>query len=267
MRALLVDDHPTSRALLVRSLTSLGLDHLSASSGPDAVEILKSGERFDFVIADHHMPGMSGARFLQSARDQGWLRGTREETRCLLLCSGPPPREDCQVARILLKPLAAFQLAEALTGLLDEGTAPHSPDLASSPPLDERETLRILVAEDNLDSQFLMRMYLKRAGYDAVVVANGKEAVAAWENGDFSLILMDGQMPEMDGLEAAACIRERERGSQRPIPIIAVTACADESDRERFLRTGMTDYLTKPIAYADLVDAIERCRYAAPAAA
>ena len=103
---------------------------------------------------------------------------------------------------------------------------------------------------------------MKRGGYDAVVVENGKEAVEAWEGGGFSLILMDGQMPEMDGLEAASCIRKREIGRKDSIPIIGLTAYAHESDRERFLRAGMTDYLTKPVAYSDLVDAIERCRAA-----
>jgi signal transduction histidine kinase/CheY-like chemotaxis protein len=262
MRVLVVDDHPTSRELLARSLRDLGMEQRATESAGDALEILRSGERFDFIIADHHMPGMSGSRFLQIARNEGWLRGLREETRTLLLCSGPPPGDDCHAGRILLKPLATLELAEALSGLLDGRDRMRSPaPVPSKTPLQgQSETLRILVAEDNVDSQMLMTVYMKRAVYDAVIVANGKEAVAAWESGDFSLILMDGQMPEMDGLQATACIRERERGRERAIPIIALTAYAEESDRERFLSAGMTDYLTKPVAYSDLVAAIERSR-------
>ncbi len=270
MRVLLVDDHPTSRRLLARSLTDLGIQHYAAKSGAAALAVLNSGgEPFDFLIADHHMPAMTGSQFLQIAADEGWLRGLCGETRSLLLCSGPPPAEDCPAGRILLKPLATFELAEALVELLDGGGRTLSPSLAlmKPPPPGQLPTLRILVAEDNEDNQFLMEVYLKRAGYDAVMVENGKEAVAAWESGGFSLILMDGQMPEMDGLEAAAFIRERERGRNCSIPIIGVTAHADENDRERFLRAGMTDYLTKPLAYADLVTAIERCRAAASVAA
>jgi CheY-like chemotaxis protein len=266
MRALVVDDHPTSRGLLTRSLTDLGMEHRAAESGEGALEILKSGERFDFVVADHHMPGMTGSRFLQIAGDEGLLQGLREAT--LLLCSGPPPGDECHADRTLLKPLATFELAEALADLLDgrDRLLSPSPGLSKALPPGQKENLRILVAEDNADNQFLMEVYLKRGGYDAVLVENGKEALAAWENGDFSLVIMDGQMPEMDGLQAAAAIRAREQG-QRSIPIIGVTAYAQESDRERFLRAGMTDYLTKPVAYADLVAAIERCRAAEPLAA
>jgi signal transduction histidine kinase/DNA-binding response OmpR family regulator len=265
MRALVVDDHPTSLSLLARSLADLGMEHHTASSGAAALEILQSGgEHFDFVIADHHMPGMTGSQFLQTANDKGWLPGLPHQTRSLLLCSGPAPGDGCHLARIMLKPLLTFELAEALSGLLDGGDRMLSPslDLSKAPPLQPKEVLRILVAEDNVESQFLMEAYLKRGGYEAVVVGNGKEAVAAWESGDFSFILMDGQMPEMDGLEAAARIRQREEG-RHPIPIIAITAFAHEDDRERFLSAGMTDYLRKPVAYLDLVAIIERYRAAA----
>jgi CheY-like chemotaxis protein len=117
-----------------------------------------------------------------------------------------------------------------------------------------------LVAEDNPDTRELVAAYMNKGGYEAVFAENGEAAVEEWERGDFSLILMDGQMPEMDGLEATAYIREQERGRDLPIPIIALTAHAQPSDRERFLRAGMTDFLTKPVTYRDLVTAIERYR-------
>jgi signal transduction histidine kinase/CheY-like chemotaxis protein len=262
MRVLLVDDHPTSRRLLASSATDLGMEHSEAKSGAEALEILNSGRgRFDFVVADHHMPEMTGSRFLQIAGEQGWLR-ERGGARSLLLYSGPPPVEACCACRTLLKPLVTLEFADALAGLLEEGNKMPSPapGLSNTPPGGQRQTLRILVAEDNVVSRKLMSVYMKRGGYDALVVENGKEAVAAWEGGGFSLIVMDGQMPGMDGLEAAACIRQREVGGKGSIPIIGLTAYAHENDRERFLRAGMTDYLTKPVAYSDLVDAIERCR-------
>ncbi len=265
LRVLVVDDHPTSLRLLARSLSSLGVEHSGANSGTGALEILKSsGERFDFIIADHHMPRMTGSRFLQIARDECLIG----QNRTLLLCSGAAPEGNSHAARVVLKPLAAFELGEALAGLLDDEDRTRSPSPAlakiGAPP--EKERLRILVAEDNEDSQFLMKMYMKRGGYDAVVVENGKEAIAAWESSEFSLILMDGHMPEMDGLQATAAIRERERGWRHSIPIIAITAFSDDGDRERFLNAGMTEYLTKPVSYADLVNAIERHRYPATAA-
>ncbi len=276
MRVLIVDDHPTSRNLLACSLADLGMERCIAKSGSEALEILQSGgERFDFVIADHHMPGMTGSQFLQAASDQGWLPGLPHQMRSLLLCSGPLPADGCQAGRIMLKPALTFKLAEALAGLLDAEDRMLRPsldllksdllktDLSKTLPL--KEALRILVAEDNVDSRFLMEVYLKRGGYEAVVVENGKEAVAAWESGDYSLILMDGEMPEMDGLEATACIRQREQRPLHPIPIIAVTAHAHDSDRERFLGAGMTDYLSKPVAYSDLVATIERYRTAVAA--
>jgi CheY-like chemotaxis protein len=267
MRVLVVDDHPTSLGLLADSLKGLGIEHRAAKRGADALEILRSGgERFDFVIADHHMPGMTGSHFLQIARDEGRLQGLRKETRSILLCSGPPPAEGCHADRILLKPLAAFELGEALTDLLDGAVRMPAPPpaLLRTPPPKRMVKPRILVADDNSDSQFLIEVCMDRGGYDAVIVNNGKEAVAAWESGDFSLILMDGQMPEMDGLQAAASIRERERGRTPPIPIIATTAYAEDSDRERFLGVGMTEFVTKPIDYSDLMDAIERCLKAEP---
>ncbi len=269
MRVLLVDDHATSLRLLASSLTSLGVEHSAANSAAGALEILKSGvERFDFIIADHHMPGMTGSRFLQIAREECLMESLQDQKRTLLLCSGAPPQDNFHGARVVLKPLAAFELGEALAGLLDgeDRTRSVSPALAEIGPPLEKARLRILVAEDNEDSQFLMKIYMQRAGYDAVVVANGKDAVAAWESGDFSVILMDGNMPEMDGLQATAAIRERERGRERSIPIIAVTAYSDVNDRQRFLSAGMTDYLTKPVSYADLVNAIERHRIPVAAA-
>jgi signal transduction histidine kinase/CheY-like chemotaxis protein len=259
-RVLLVDDHPISRDLLARSITELGMEHRAANNGTHALEALECGsERFDFVIADHQMPGMSGSRFLQIAAEKGWLPGLPEETRTILLCSGPPQGDIYRAGRILLKPIGTAGLAAALTSLLNGAGRTSTPAAAFSTA--EKETGRILVAEDNIDNQRLMAAFLTRGGYKAVFVGNGKEAVAAWESGGFSLIIMDGQMPEMDGLQAAACIRERERerGRKRSIPIIGLTAYAGEGDRERFLNSGMSEYLTKPIAYADLVDAIERC--------
>jgi signal transduction histidine kinase/CheY-like chemotaxis protein len=267
MRVLLVDDHPTSRGLLGGSLNHLGMKLHSAPNGAEALEILKSaGEGFDFVIADQQMPRMTGSQFLQIASDQGWLNSSRRKTRSLLLCSGPPPGDDCRADRTLLKPLATLELAEAMAGILDGGDRMRnpSPDLSKAPRAGRRDAFRILVAEDNVDSRKLMAVYMNKGGYDAVFAENGEEAVAAWERGDFSLILMDGQMPKMDGLEAVAYIREREHGQDLSIPIIALTAHAHASDRERFMRAGMTDFLTKPVAYCDLVTVIERYRDPAP---
>jgi signal transduction histidine kinase/CheY-like chemotaxis protein len=268
MWALVVDDNPTSLGFMGRWLSSLGMEHCAARSGTEALEILKAGGgRFDFVIADHHMPGMTGSRFLQIAGHRGWLPSSGEDTSSLLLCSGPPPIGDCGASRILLKPLARWELVAALVLLSERAdrTRSPSPALSETLPKRKRGACRILIAEDSADNRNLIRLYMKRGGYDAVLVEDGKEAVAAWESGAFSLILMDGQMPEMDGLQATSVIRERERGRRRPIPIIGLTAYANEGDRERFLGAGMTDYLTKPIAYADLMDAIERGLYSVAA--
>ncbi len=116
--------------------------------------------------------------------------------------------------------------------------------------------LRILLVEDNPVNQTLATILLEKRGHTVSIAGNGKEALAAWEKEEFDLILMDVQMPEMDGLEATACIRERERGTGRHIPIVAMTAHAIKGDREHCLQAGMDGYVSKPIEAKQLFQAI-----------
>ena len=162
------------------------------------------------------------------------------------------PRAAC-----LAKPVLAFDLLEALTALLaGEPVAadlkPAEAESAGCKPAAPERRLRVLLAEDNPVNQALVVCRLEQRGHTVVVTGNGRDTVRAWEEQVFDVVFMDVQMPEMDGLEATALIRSREQGRQRRTPIVALTAHAFQSDRDRCLAAGMDAYLTKPIRFEEL---------------
>ena len=163
-----------------------------------------------------------------------------------------------------MKPVLSGDLANVLVQLIGHRDAPPQA-LAAALAAAELPKFNILVAEDNIVNQKLVTRMLERAGHAVALANNGIEAVAAYENGHFDLILMDGQMPEMDGMQATQAIRAIER-ERRPghIPIIALTAYALKGDRNRFLAAGMDEYLTKPIQQRELLETIDRAIAAHP---
>ena len=169
--------------------------------------------------------------------------------------------QELGVAAYLLKPIRQSELREAIARVLgageQEGAIPLITRYSPGDALDPMAVLRVLVAEDNAVNQRLAARLLEKRGHLVTVTANGREAVEALANQTFDLVLMDVQMPEMDGFEATAFIREREKHNGAHIPIIALTAHAMKGDRERCLTAGMDGYLSKPIRSQELDDILE----------
>ncbi|MEO6003292.1 MAG: response regulator [Opitutus sp.] len=261
-RLLIVDDNATSRRILTTLASSWGLSARAAVSGPEALSWLEAGEAFDVAIVDMQMPAMDGVAF---ARELRRLR-TPSQT-VLILLSSIGPRESVQnenlFAACINKPAKPVQLFEVLSSLLTRVEAPPTSltGLApvSSTPLHPD---RVLLAEDNRVNQKVALLILNKLGYRADVAANGHEVLDAVGRQSYDIILMDVQMPEMDGLEATAQLVKRWPASQDRPWIIAVTANAMRGDRERCLAAGMDDYLTKPIRGDDLSAAFDRARLA-----
>jgi PAS domain S-box-containing protein len=261
LRVLVVDDNDTNRRILEEVLAGWKMEPTSCASAREAlVELMRaavSGEPYALALLDVHMPEVDGFTLAAQVQQTPALAGT---TLVMLPSAGQPEDvarcRDLGVAAYLLKPVKQSDLLATLLTALD--AARRLPRGIAEAPTDRggHRSLRVLLAEDNVINQKLAVRLLEKAGHTARVVSNGREALAALECESFDLILMDVQMPEMDGLEATAVIRQREAGGRRT-PIIAMTAHAMKGDRERFLSAGMDGYVAKPIQPKDLLDAIE----------
>ena len=268
VHVLVVDDNATNLRILEQMLTQWGMHPTLASNGHDALAKLAGGARdhitFELVVTDADMPGMDGFELVERLRSDATFGGTA----ILMLSSGRHHDEmqRCRAAGVeiyVMKPVLQHQLRDAVTTAMRRvrgaGNVPVTADERSSDPIaPHRSVLRVLIAEDNVVNQRLLRSMLDRMGHDVVVVANGREAVDAVARERFDLVLMDVQMPEMGGFEATRAIRQREtlqRGDTcgRHLPVIAVTARAMAGDREACLAAGMDGYLSKPIRRDQLV--------------
>lgn len=256
---LIVDDNATNRRILSLQLKKWGLFVHDCASPQKALDWLRKGERFDLLITDLHMPGMDGIALAKQIKQ---LPGA--QALPLLLFSSLGRKEagedEALFYATLMKPLRPSSLFETLTRLFSEQTpAPEQPDDSSKPlpTLEVTHPLRILLAEDNLVNQKVALRMLGQLGYQADLAANGVEVIAALNRQVYDVILMDIQMPEMDGLEAARQICGRWPKDQRP-HIIAMTANALQGDREMCLEAGMDDYVSKPIRVPDLQKALNQ---------
>jgi len=270
---LVVDDLAVNRRVLASMLDSLGALPTCVESGSDALEALRrgaaGGRPFDVVLADQTMPGMGGDVLLATVAGDPALIGTR---RVLIVTLGPAVRSESGPApglthATLNRPLRQSSLATCLTGLFAAAASTTSAALSAEAKAEEAPRRgRILLAEDNRTNQLFATTLLRRLGYMVEVAEDGEQAVAAACRGGIDLVLMDVQMPGMDGMEAAQAIRARG-GVLASLPIIALTADAMPGTRELCLRAGMSDYLTKPISRAGLLSALDRwIDPAAPAA-
>ncbi len=263
-RVLSVDDQQINRDIVARQLGAHGMIVSSAASGSEALALFRKGERFDIVLLDMQMPEMDGVEL--GARIHA-LEGC-DYVPLVMLTSARRDFVNSDFTRVLIKPVKAAQLCEVLVKILGGAAldvVKNSPALEA--PLAERRPLRILLAEDNVVNQKVALKILERMGYRADAVGNGKEAVEAVHRQRYDVVLMDVQMPEMDGLEATSVIRQ-QMGEQRPW-IIALTANALQGDREKYLGVGMDDYVTKPIRVDDLAAALKNAglqKLGAPAA-
>jgi CheY-like chemotaxis protein len=269
LRTLVVDDNDTNRRILVETLTSWRMRPLEAAGGAEAMDALRQaaevGEPFALVLLDAVMPGMDGLGVAAEIhRHPEW-----GQPRQLLLSSSEAPVQhersrELGVAVCLSKPVSQPELLEAMQKAFkveivdDRGRSmtkcrpPRPSDVAAG----QSRRLRVLLAENNPVNQRLEVLLLEKMGHEVRVVGTGTEVLAVLERQDFDLVLMDVQMPEMDGLEAVAAIRRREQGSGRRVSVVALTAYAMRGERERCLAAGMDDYLTKPVNARDLGRAI-----------
>ena len=266
-RALIVDDNQTNCKVLHRYLRSWQLENACVSSGPEALQALRqaaaAGEPFTLVITDLRMPAMDG---LMLARAIKMDEGIPTPKVILATSVGRPLSEadarEYGVDLCLLKPLKQSQLynglIHALLGRETAGAGEKETIVAKPEPAAPPKPLRILLAEDNAVNQKVALHQLRKLGYTADVVANGLEALATLERIPYDVILMDCQMPEMDGYEATRLIRRREEKAGLPrVRVVAVTANAMEGDRERCLAAGMDGFITKPVRVEELEAVLE----------
>ncbi len=253
-RLLVVDDNATNRRVLTLQATKWGMHTRDTDSPAEALAWITAGEPFDAAVLDMHMPEMDGIALAKRMRD------TRPDLPRVLWSSlgrREAGEDDTLFAAYLAKPVRQSHLHDMLVNLLMRETAPRTAPQAKAaldPDLAHRHPLRILVAEDNVVNQKLALRLLQQMGYRADLASNGIEAIESVERQTYDVILMDVQMPEMDGLEAARRINARWN-SDRP-RIVAMTANAMQGDREMCIAAGMDDYLTKPIRVERLVEAL-----------
>jgi PAS domain S-box-containing protein len=262
---LLVDDNATNRRILNDVARGWGMSVRACASGVEALAVLRAGERFDLAVLDMHMPEMDGAMLAREIRKLRAPGGMP-----LILLSSVGQREGVPEPELfeayLTKPAKPAQLLEAMSAffrgkpLLEQSVSAH-PFVAAASARATR-TDRVLLAEDNVVNQKVALLMLARLGYRADVAANGLEAIEALTRQQYDLVLMDVQMPEMDGLEAARRIQAKWPERRDRPWIIALTANAMQGDREACLEAGMDDYISKPIKTEDLAAAMERGRAA-----
>ncbi len=258
-RILAVDDNDTNRRILMLQTRSWGMMARDTRSPREALEWIRRGDPFDVAIMDMQMPEMDGVMLAREIRSQN-------RTLPLVLFSSLGRREigpDSSIfAAQITKPLKPSQLFDALMTILAEQpvTVRKSDEAVVGqldPDMGQRLPLRILLAEDNAVNQKVALRLLERMGYRADVAVNGLEAIVALQRQPYDVVLMDVQMPEMDGLEASRRIKRNWLPGERP-RIIAMTANAMQGDREKCLAAGMDDYITKPIRTEALVEALSK---------
>jgi len=266
VRVLVVDDNRTNRRILEGMLKRWEMKPVSVEGGEQALIALSAAhereEPYGLVLTDMHMPKMDGFSLIERIRQKPELL-----TATIMMLTSAGHRGDaarCQelgVAAYLLKPIRQSELREAIARVLgareQKGAIPLITRYSLQDARDPAASLHVLVAEDNPVNQRLATRLLEKRGHRIVVVANGLEALAAVDKENFDLILMDVQMPEMDGLEATAVIREMEKGTEIHRVVIALTAHAMKGDRERCLAAGMDGYLAKPIRPQELDEVLE----------
>ena len=260
-RLLVVDDNATNRRILSLQTAKWGMESRATESPLEALRWIEQGEPFDVAILDMHMPEMNGVTLARKIRDR---RPALPRVMFSSLGRREAGADDALFDAYLGKPIHQSQLYDTLAGLLTQTASPSTASADSArdrPRLDPetaaRHPLRILLAEDNVVNQKLALRLLQQMGYRADVASNGIEAVESVQRQAYDLVLMDVQMPEMDGLEAARRICARWEPGERP-RIVAMTANAMEGDRELCLAAGMDDYVTKPIRVDQLVEALAR---------
>ncbi len=252
-RALILADGETSRRVLQQQMESWGATCTLARDPADALGLVARGERYDVAVVDVRPPGVTGAQLAERLRGPGG--GTASLPLVLLAAVGELADRPDGVAAVLTKPAKSVPLFEAIVSALAPGSAaPPVPRPREAAP--SRTTrLRVLLAEDNLVNQKVGRLLLSKLGHHVDTVGNGREAVQALRQLPYDVVLMDIQMPEMDGLEATRLIRAQLPAQRQP-RIVAMTASALLEDQEACKGAGMDAYLAKPVRAADLAEVL-----------
>ena len=260
---LVVDDNATNRRILAEMLANWGMQPVHAAGAGEALERLRvacsSGPEIQLVLTDANMPEADGFSLIEQIREDDRLAGMK----IMLLTSGDRVGDfdRCDrlgVSRYMTKPIKQSELLDAIGAAFHVVPAAVDDEEADEYETDHIRGLRILLAEDSIPNQKLALGLLKKFEHDVTVAGDGLQALQFWQSGNFDLILMDVQMPELDGLEATRQIRRREADSGESVPIIAMTAHAMKGDEELCLSAGMDAYVAKPIRPEDLFSAIDR---------
>jgi len=264
LRVLVVDDNLTNRRILERMLTTWGVTVDLAASGPEALALLYKNVNTDvsypLIIVDGHMPHMDGFDLLRHIREAKELK----VGKALMLSSAEQVEAASQcrelhISEYALKPVARDDLLHLLLKIMGEVAAPaEEPGGAVITSPTAVFPLRILLAEDNVFNQRVAIGMLEMNKHTVTVAQNGREAVEVFGRQPFDLVLMDVQMPEMDGKQATQFIRRQQESTGIRVPIVAMTAHAMAGDRERCLAAGMDDYISKPIRREELTAVIAR---------
>ena len=262
LRVLVVDDNAVNRRILREMLANWRMRPTVVESGAEALAEMRraagDGTPYPLVILDGMMPAMDGFMVAENIRDAPELFGAMVMMLTSAMPSGASARcSELGIASYLSKPVTQSELLQAILVTMG-GAAALEPVLEAAPVEHAPMSLRILLAEDNVINRAVAATVLEKRGHSLVHAATGREAVDAASREVFDLILMDVQMPEMDGFEATRLIREAERTSGHRTPIAAMTAHAMAGDRERCLGAGMDDYLSKPLRKAELFALLER---------
>jgi PAS domain S-box-containing protein len=268
-RVLVVDDNQTNRRILERLLTRWGMRPVCVESGQKALEELNSarssGNPYQLILTDMHMPNMDGFTLVEQIRGTPGLA-----TATIMMLSSAGRRGDmarCQqldLSASLTKPVRQNELRDAIARALDRRRPPSGALKVPAPVLERRTVahgtvLEVLLAEDNAVNQRLAMRLLQKRGHRVTVVGNGHEAIDMLERSSFDLVLMDVQMPLLDGIAATTLIREREKGTGVHKHIVALTAYAVKGDRDRCIAAGMDGYLSKPIRPEELDALLQTC--------
>lgn len=260
LRVLVVDDNATNRLILYEMLIAWEMHPTVVGSADAALQELNraklADQPFDLVLSDVHMPDVDGFELASRIRNDERLRSTV----IMMLSSGAGPGDAARCRNLgaaahLIKPIKQSELFDTMAAALGNSVKPTAPEVVS--PTATTGCLRILLAEDSYANQQLAVGVLTKWGHQVSVANNGRAAVDACERERFDVVLMDVQMPEMDGYQATAIIRAKETQTGGRIPIIAMTAHAMKGDREECLAAGMDDYVTKPIRWPDLQRALD----------
>ncbi|HJY83362.1 MAG TPA: response regulator, partial [Candidatus Binatia bacterium] len=264
LAVLIVDDNATNRRILHDLLTSWQMQPQEAESESQALRTLRQardcGQPLSLVLLDAHMPEIGGFALAREITADPTLHNP-----ILIMLTSMDKREDraryheLGIVSYLVKPVRPAELQQAILRALGKEKQAYAEKIHELPSLQSHRPLRILLAEDNTVNQRVAVLLLQKWGHEVVVAANGKEAVAAFEReGPFDAVLMDIQMPEMDGVATTAHIRQKEKLTQTHTPIIAVTAHAMKGDRDRYIAAGMDDYVSKPLEAEALLAVLQR---------